>query len=653
MYQQQALPQFPIDRPAANPVNLNTGQLPVLPQINFNPQFQQHYPMVVGSLIAIIQGRYNTNVLRMYLFNQMAQNNYNNQNFFNLCEFTMKVLEIKVLKNEIVNLQEGINAVCELCTEQLAAFNMVNDPALQQYVDQNTIAACQQILMNYQTLMAEIQHFAQQAQMQPGFGMQRPMQPQFQGGFRSPQQNNFMQQNAGPITHPHQRNFNAVQGHSNSRWNSGVNTQNQPSGLISNGNQVPVQTVNPTAAKYDKYIKPFTPPAPVQAPQMPKTDLFHSSNIKAVTTVVNNERKESIKWKLSERYPVTIAYDHNVSRITYVEEGDVIKPIITPKEKSMNKGEHFKVPSFQQPGLILPTVEESQATIEQIKESLKEPAITVHETSTIVGDISYEDAIFKSDVELRNLRLKNKKANAYMYLGVLYTPMVSAVNTELLTGYFNRDAYKLNLKDVNNLIFKEVLEKRENRPYYGDDISLNFLNKRLTDTVNHFLKMRLGVTARIESFKDDIVDLHSYIAEKNGITFIESFVANFEYMFEGALTLVSKDTAEYLSKEFLDEIKQEPKPDVLFFQNHYTLTNLDLYSNELCFEIPTNDSAVGIMSDATPFLYEIVDTIFKLAKDNELEKHYRHYIRTKDGVMFEVARGALNEDFYHIAVWKK
>jgi hypothetical protein len=88
---QTTLP-YPATQLVAAPMPVVRGNAPFLPNIQYlPPNLQQFLPLIVTDCIDAIQSKYQINALRVFMFNQMIQNGYNNVEFAGFVEGVTKL----------------------------------------------------------------------------------------------------------------------------------------------------------------------------------------------------------------------------------------------------------------------------------------------------------------------------------------------------------------------------------------------------------------------------------------------------------------------------------------------------------------------------------------------------------------------------------
>jgi hypothetical protein len=126
------------------PVNVNVLQNRVHP--NLLPYLQG----IAVSVIDSLQTRAAQNALRMFLYNQLASNNYNNNEFFTLLNVICDIAEFYGASG--IQIEQAIQSAVDLSIQFAAFNNLQTFPALGQYIDQNTGS-------NLQALQQKQNHF--------------------------------------------------------------------------------------------------------------------------------------------------------------------------------------------------------------------------------------------------------------------------------------------------------------------------------------------------------------------------------------------------------------------------------------------------------------------------------------------------------------
>lgn len=625
----------PFHMPVEQMVHIDYRNPPVLPMINYSVMyidqqtFQQYYPFLVVKIIDAIQKAVNIGPLRVYMFNQMAQNGYNNAAFTDFIQFAVMAVDryvgegrypdihaaIEDLTPNLVNMRCAVNATVE---QQL--LNMATSP---------------------QALQADIHMYGQLV-----LKLNSPMQrPQHQQQFQQP----IHQQYSSPI---------ANNGFNQRQMQQPMNTFRPIQ------NTAPVYTNNQAFIQGNKFNQPvqqtrsFTPNAP--AASFPKPFV----NTAPVMPFNNtNQKLENIKWIPSDAYPYLPVYDPNEFELMLTNENGLVKPLITKKRTFMDQSQHLQQPSFA-------TTQSSLSP----QESRNHSNLVVNEALEMKKDLS-NPSFSQTDIAKKMLNVNKEPVTISLLAveeGILYNDIQIAAMahtpnklriSQTVTTLVDTEVAKSNVSDVviplidcDNLLeaakhLKELHNKIETTgetETYNKE-SLGIINKRLCNSFNLFIKNELAQTGTITDFANDVEDAIIHYGSK-GDTIVSAITSNGIKIIRRALT---QPNAE--STKAMDEYYYSEKYDgvyVNYFITQFTITNVDCHSSELKFEISDPKIANGVTESMSPVLYALVDAVFLYTTTFKIENK-RHLIKTNDGVIFEVNRGALNNSYYLVSLFKK
>jgi hypothetical protein len=615
-------------------MNIVPGQAPFIPQINVPQYLQQNFPLFVTNAISIIQDKARLNILRMFLFNQCAVNNFANREFVSLIEYAVRIVDVLLTDGTCRDLGTAVNTGLETAIEHSAAYNTVTYQGLASMLDQNTQAAVMASLNNFQVMNNRLR------------GMQAPVQQSFNPQGMMPQQP-FNQQPMMPMQNHQRWPQQAPVGH------------HQPSGVFSSqGNHAPIQQMPNTSGSFNRFNRNTKP----------NTEPSHVANIHAVkplptpVAVVNNNKNKTIKWMPSEKYPVTIAFDHNKQSVAYVQEQDTnfIKPVIVNKEiDPMNQEDHFIQPSFASTAPIGVTTKDTNLRTYQVEAALKESLtedsslrLNIEEDNTrIFADYGLEQSAFECDIRLRMMNKVSGKANVFRNGGAIITPFVSNKDISSLVEQLSLSTTFSKAQNVLKIIESEILDGTCER---ADNVSLSFINRRLTYFVNDYLKKRLSLAnGWIDSFIEDVGDMLEYIETKYGTAILKTLLAAQEEIISDAMRMVSSDLKDSLDSNYVpSKLDPENRPMFFYFQETYVMTGIDLFAHELRFDVPDKTISCGVFKNSTPLLWDIIENIYLHAETYKLEGD-RKFIKTSDNVILEVTKGALNPEYYLVYIYKE
>lgn len=692
MMQASQLP-YPTYNLVMAPIQVQRGQPHSLPAVQYLPQaLQQYFPLIVTDCIDAIQSKAQTNPLRTFLFNQMCQNNFNNLEFTAFVEGVIRLVEMRMAQRAFPDVQQAIFNCAVFYAELNTAANVAKYSELLQGLDRDTVQGVQVVLQNLNQVTQEMQRFfsgMQQNQPQPyGGAPQQQFNPQ---GYGQPQQQFAppQQQFYGQPQQQRQPMPSAQWRDQQSNLQAAHMGQPTSSSLFSgtgSGSGYSAMPSDPVAARYEtasraRQVEVVEPSLHVQNIQEARRQKEEKiiNNVPTmqgvayapptpkpvqVETIVKAD-DAAVKWKPTEKYPFSTAYNPNVSDLYYqVAPDGSTKPFIKPKEQSdMDMDKHLTVPSYvKTPPLGMKSLDTSVRVFETEK-SLTENTEALGHIEPILLNVSYKDDSFQAELSLNEMWFTNevklaimkksdKKTNLYRSCGAFLKPLVSAKSVKSMVI----DVASMTTFEAACNKLQVISNKIDEGTYpHGDAKSLTFINNRLTESLNEFLKHHLAVpNGWVDSFMVDASSVISYIDKKYGTAFASALIDAQSIIISQALLFTDllfekRQNTNLFPNE--DHEKMMGDVDVTYFYNNYTLTSLDLFSTELKTEIPEGEVSVGIFEKYTPLLRQIADNI--MTHQRALGLVFRkHLLKTADDVVFEITQSIIHPDFYLVAVVK-
>lgn len=613
--------QLPFDpqQLSYQPMQINPNAPPFVPMVTNDPNLNQVTPLAAGIAAAIInQGAGTNRPLRVFLFNQMVQNGYNNPDFVALVSSVIQWLEFEMIAGRVnnSNIHEAIKLLTDKCVVQYAASNVRKFPALSSYLDASTQQSVMQTLQEASNIWASINQAFQQPQ-------RVQQQPQYQ-----PMQQNNQTYNSGNVYNP------AQQVHTQSRFPS--NQPQQLDTLAHRGGN--------TRPQVNKPVQQVPPPQPqpiVQQPQ-PMTQI--------------TDRPDS--WIPSSKYRFQPAYRAvvNFATLDYDSEGEVKVTIRERESEMFEQGDHEVINPLKMPvknKTLAQIREESRLIHEAVKEFNSPSAnagivgegvsgLTVEATKrspTIFSSSSVELALIFGDAERYKIAAaeNNKIPDLHRIVVDVFTPSFGTEKEqEALVILSNCSSYT-ELK-------KELLD-------FGKDLKpfVNECDYRITQAINRQLQQNIGMTQNISSFLDDVDELVDMIEENYGIQTKDAFLKYAAKYIRSIFKVMAPEDAEKNSCTYLqmldESIPENLKPKVTFFTNRHCYTYLNRALDQLDLGIADSTEPFLLDEEQTPALYQLVKGVFDEMK--EIRTFYtRAFLRLEDGHIFELTKGFLGDDAY-------
>lgn len=663
---------------------LNTNPPPV-PAIQTHPALMPAVPGICAALINQIQIKKAQSHLSMFLFNQMAQNGYQNDEFRELFYIAVETI-LSALETGQSNDAAAVTyqIVPEIVGARAAA-NLRFFPALAQYVQPHQQQVVQQA-MNYFAGLAQRAQQRISARQQSSFGVS--------GGAVVGGQSNFGTMapslaSAVPTTRsglfdtgPAQpqvavnTNFGGQNDAGQNRWERQLAKQRQleQERQAEQARQVEQNTSfgrnlvarQAIEQQQNKNLQPFKARSPIET--VLDTSVSSSqqttpvqSTVQATNVVVQKPQEDTglmseadlkargLCWKRTARQPYHPAWDLNKQVIRYtVMDGEVIAVLVNRKENTVQESEHsLAMKYFCQEGPA-PAKPEAQVTVTNLTDI---PEIRVHQAASETLELCENAAQMQAAMAGRVGGHLSAPDTAYRRFTYICEPLVAdtADTAKIWRGLARSlersDSYQEAAALLKGMTAATELQLR------------NRLNERLTGRVNEILTLRLGLEkVRITDFCEDILPLVENLRTHMGSIVAQAMLDARADIISSSCHMLSDDECFDFARELndfelvgsnTDEKKKEQDEAlrcIVFFGSRVSHTLMALRSFELNLSL-TDKSALLLTEQVAPALYGLAKNLFESKKDAS-DSFAAHYFVTADGVRLQVARGLLNKDGY-------
>lgn len=628
----------------------------------------------------------NPNALRIFMFNQMAVNNFSGMDFQVLVAGICDFLAVQIYQTNNPNavgakIQEYISQLVSM----YAARNAAVYPELYARLQPQQQMDVQNLQRSFEVIGAQVTTMKTQIQqrMQPNMGgmggMGNPQAARLMSNYVSPFGN--MPGNAPvgggmggmgstgmmPSSGPSMFNTNQPSGSFNQQGNrqlaAGERWSRQTHGTQQQQTtqQPPVQQQQTTQGTH-AVEQPFasstrwgqgsaTPAASVQEAVDTARAAAQESSEPILIPAKGNENL----WRPSEDNPYLPAYDPNRFELFFKSLPDgTLKPTLKKKEPPVDYDRHStksifgQLPKPIQPSQPAQVMEKIDAGVTQLNKDLAsvkddqyEKYKATHVKKTVIAEISEESAIFVGTYD----RLASNNGdipNVYRAYARVATPIISFDDDE---GAIRKFAECKTFAELR----EDMMLAVESMSQYG---WLTCHNK-ITGAINRGLRQNLSLPAlSIDSFVDDIGDLVTALGNRYGGAVQEAFLKHQGDVIKATFQLMYEDSAEQMTAVYKGETQfpDNMEPRIAYLSSDLSLTYLNCLSHELDLDmIPM--VAATVTEDLTPLLYKVVSSLFKdvRSQGNDFD---RHLIITNDGRQLEATTGWLGQDFFLVTVAK-
>jgi hypothetical protein len=680
----QALPHSPV-QPQYQFVQINVNNCPV----NLAPLQTQIHPGLVNYLVPIavtcineLQNKATQNSLRLFLFNQMAANTFNNQLFLQLMKSVLELVECTAEQG--VQLESAIEYSVEMTIQLYALNNLYTYPSLNQYVDPNTQAGLQRLQKKQSEVLYVLsQHQQQKAmrqqQMSP-YGFQRPQMLQQNGisdAFQQQSNQSWQTKSTGLFSSPIQtpavsepQNGTMVDGWAAAAQNSlsQINQQSLPTlqqaypfhqeqtpfKFNTSNNAVPAAQAesakvnsNPVHQQYEKF--------------------YHHPDGKLMV----KHGDPGVKFKMTKKWPFAPS-PSNLADVYYVlHEDGSMEPIIKKltKEQQMEKSRHYAITSTPTAhskiwGSVLAhgaaeRREEADNMFESgefekgIKTDLDFKKSSVNKDEIVkdevfVAVISEGDAWSQTDISLSIADRDDKKCTAYVKPVLRVKPIVSKCDTKDLVDSLKecttleQCASKLKAENYSIKSLSDVNQRRQRQTVFGK------INRTLTESLNHYLKYKLALGGvQVGSFEDDGGELIQYLKDEYPEQYAAALSDNQAVIIRTVLSTTSDDFVgsefeESLKEQYLSELDIGQNNSLFLYRKEFFMS-INMFSAEINEHVDDQADTISVFSDSFPRLYSLCEHLSSCAKslDENEDYVYSYYMKTLDDVVYVVNRSAL------------
>lgn len=577
---------------------INPAQAP-LPNVPCSPGIQQLLPAMVTNLVTIVQNTAQATPLRAAYYNKVAEAGYQNGFFADLVRGAMDVLEQKliVLTGRLSAL-EIVQGVADAFVNYRVARQIHDDPALANTLPPQLAQAAQGVVMEFQRDMEETQMAAMRMQ-----GIQ-------------PQQTGY---NYGNPTAGFQPNYQRQSNSSHPAFGQMSAGDQYPSAEQPRRNWQPSWKSDAPVARL-----PATPREPEPAPtQQVVRELQHAS-------LDNKALNRTGKFARSEQKPYDHAYDHNQFRLTYSTQNGYAQPTLN-RSQQLDKTAHLGRPLFTKQWTPDVTAQQFQERLLEAKKADAEKPVeaTVAEANVLTTNL--EDAFIQAKSTVKALAKQTKQIHVAVHKAALMEPRLSTMDFKpvlnaLIVSQSPAEAIQ---------ILKEASKAAD--PIVENIEFVERIKQDLTDRVNHFVKVECGLPdCTITDYTTDASDLIECLQDAYGLG----------TLYQEQHSRFMSETLTYVTPEQVgDTVINGDLPKELTEDQHcvYLLKEIacavvDQTSIELSVTIPEGNGTVLLVEAAAPNAYNIVRS---LSDKHVLESAQRTYLRTVDGVTFEVMQSKL------------
>lgn len=653
MMNYQSLP-YNAQQPQFNPVMFTLDQPPFIPHGIQIPQNMSYLLNAVCSAVANeATNQRNKHAARMFTFNQIASNSFQNSDFATAVASVFDILMLGLAKQLYNVPEQGLPDAVTRALSIMACRNLSMYPALAQIVDPRVTQEAVQVLNEAQFMQQEIS--AMKARMGGGF-----VAP---GGYQAPQQNfggvppgfaGSPMQGQGSV--PFSR-FNDIGNQQQPQtWNTGGNSsspfvrgghqgQNPAPAMVDTGDRYSYLNKNQQA-----FQQPVQQPVQQQFPSPPEPMLVRSTPI-----AQQPEVKKELKWVSSHHQYHQPAYNSETEKLELYEfqqngKTYVIAKVVTKGVNEVDRNKHvITTPMMTLTSHIPQGSSTREAAFEKSVEKMthnESPVLNAKPTvssKTLIRNFT-EELIFDTRVAQKLVSPEND-CGVFQMNSIKATPFVA---TKDITEVASKLSEMKNFQDIA-LTMQSILNSDTDQEVKDFVFELDLF---LTKEVNNVLQNRMSIDLSVDSFVDDISDMSEYLKEKKGESFSIAFDKNQEEFIETYLTPIDdKELVDQMHESLMDSEDDHPVDlSSVFYWHSYTITNVRMHSSELKIGIGPKTSSI-ITDQSFPVLRNFCKKLFNsVSKEDHGYAH--HVLITSDNKKYELHRSMFVPDTYLISYFK-
>lgn len=619
------------------------GNPPFFPQVQCPPMLAP-YVAVIASLAANEASMKATqNPARMFTYNLLAANNWQNQAYTEAVWLCCMVLDSGMRKGAYATVEQGLEASVAQTMSLFTSRIIFENHELKSIIDPTIVHGAMQ---NIGTLNNFMQEFTtgmpvQQQTQYPQQGFRTAPNQQAIQTFRYPQHN----QNQPPALY--------------SRYHGTVpNTQAAQNTNPAIGSNTSIFSNTQSASEgsptdQSRYFRARQAPQETPAQHVP----------------VNQEVScTKMDWRPSAMQPYLSMVDPRSHAVSYVRRnGDVVEIIQPIQENDMDRGKHAIVllgNTYPLDGVIRNELMEANvATLSMVTSSdiidakatgdgsAELMEINEHIYTTTLVDTFLEFSLFAGRLKQTQYQNRHASCNVYRCFSTIFKPLVTK---EMYRGYLENlssttsfvklaQALKAQSAALTELLEGDVGYDKED----ADDLALylNAIDLELTARINSFLANNLslaGVT--ISSFMDDIASLRPYLEKKYSSRY-SAALDQYEFAIVGGLLV---DLSEDLERQLTEQLNEDGMDfKFSFIPTCYSFTYANVLSSELGISVGANESLL-IRERESPMLFKIAHSLFRQQDAMDMVPAH-NLLLTQDQKTFKLHKGYLSVDSYLIS----
>lgn len=642
---------------------------PVLPNLtDLNPKIAYILPNVCSEILNEVTNKSGANNLRIFHFNQIYTNNFNNQDFFQLVQSTMDMIELALVNQTAHSPEHAMQIVIPNSVLFSCVLNLQNPQyrqSLASVSDQRVIYEAEKYYPQIASVQNAILNYKQSAYNT----MQSPAFINHSGGRLQNQQWNQQptQQQYGnpPMGNSYNARFpSAAAPVNNQQYQTQKTYTQKPFQPVQQNQYQQQQPMNPDS-KYSYLEKARDVQVSVVPKYQQPVQQVQSTPVEIIEVKDNDGYDEKTKWIPSEEFPYPVAVNKKQKlrsktsiRTKTLIDGTVKnilinELIVQPRSKEdMDREQHTLVTSAEMAiTSFIPTAFTTRE--EAVNNALTNVASQANKESPKLSDKVKTNEKWQAHMFLDRHIFENKVAHvarttddecsAYRSYHVLTKPFVSKRDNGDVLQHLSKSTsiYEL-IKRMQDAVVGNT-DKHVVQFIYEVD-------RYLTDEFSKYLSGKFCIyIKKLDSFMDDCGSIYDFILQNSTEAHLQAFKENEHNFIKSFVNSIQSEDVEQISKEGSNIYAADEETvlaNVTFIENAYSITSIDIHSTEINIELykETEDEGKGrsslIKQSNNPLL-------FKFAKDLITEtievgfNFAHHLVITSDGVIYEIHKGLI------------
>ena len=588
---------IPFDRPLCGPMRFEPNAVPPV-QLNLPPALQQLVPVVASHLLNRAMEQSSTNPARLCAMNHLVVNNFQNENYPAMVELALRLAVRSAFQQNNPGaaqrfIGEGVDQALMLLSSSLLA----TIPQLQQMCDARTIQAAYQNNALFQKIKSELGSLNLSVFQQQ---QQQVQNPAMNNSTTAPLFTNYSHSYAAA----HQQDLNPAAQTFGSQWGG-------------------------------------------QAAPAPQQTQVASNPLNQNEWFSNNEHSRQAGAVQQAAIPV-VEYQQAVAPVAAVilplSENT---PVTCNGENEMDINNHA-LPYFGSHELLLDlSIRHSDLKLESLQLAKEGRRL---ETSTdpvllepqVFMEANLDTAIFSATVSKSHNLHGGRQNKVYRQFLHILSPVSCSEEAILAQGIFQRAQNLGQVPDMFRSFLKAI--KDPTNPQENEELALNFyafLDNKLTESVNDFLKYNLRVGTKLDSFSEDFGTLPEYLRGKFGENKAYALQAWASRFFDQLRLGYNQEAEEFLVSFF----ESQSKASIGYYPTFQSITLLGLTQKELGYKVEPDGSLVD--PKVTGLLDSLTQGLFRNKKDRGIQTS-KDWIVTADDIRYRVAEDAMNPGKFYL-----